>query len=132
MSYRDMNSVDLVKEWRKRINQNAHLTRDAAFLKKFMEQEGAGPAQVMLGIIRAQAVGSSTYTMMQFLRASETWLEEDEFTAEVELAARLTHHYPAAYQIWRDLKDEELNASTNAQLEFAKHELAVWKDKIVG
>ena len=130
MSFRTLTCPDLVKEWRKIVNDNIELVRDAFLLKRFMAEHSATPPQILLGMHENK--GSRTLTIPQMLRAWEEWLVEDEWEAELELAVRISHNEPAAYFIYHDFADEDETADNYARFIEAKQVLSVWKERILG
>ena len=129
MSLRTLNPTDLVKEWRKLVNDNIELSRDAFLLKRFMAEHSATPPQMLLGM--HQYRGNKTLTLPQFLRGWEEWLIEDEWEAELELAVRIAHIEPPAYFIYHDFADEDETADNYARFVEAKQLLSVWKERIL-
>ena len=126
-SPREYTAPDLVKEWRKRVNQNIAMGRDAHLIK--MKLEYLTPVQVLLGIYCY--VGEETVSIPQFLQQEEDWIEEDTEAAEIELAAAITKSTPPAYRIWRDLRYEEPTTSNLRAYREAMSELREWVERIL-
>lgn len=129
MSYRKLSSPELVKEWRRIVNDNVSMGRDSHMIKVFMADHGVCAAQLLLGIYQYE--NSSTINIPQFLGDSQNWLVGDEWEAEVELAVCLSHHMPPSYYVYHDLKDEEPTSVNYLQFTLAKQELSLWKDRIL-
>lgn len=126
MSYREMNAPDLVKHWKKTVNDNVQMGRDAHMMKTLLEH--CTPVQILCGMSQYERV--RTVTIPQFIKAEVDWRIEDEFEAGVELAVAITGTIPPAYYIYHDLIDEEIPSSYK-EFEAAKEELKVWADRIL-
>lgn len=126
-SPREYTAPDLVKEWKKRVNQNIVMGRDAHLIK--VKLEYLTPAQILLGIYCY--VGEDTVSIPQFLQQEEDWIEEDQEAAEIELAAAITKTTPPAYRIWRDLRYEEPTPSNLRAYKEAKQNLYEWVERIL-
>lgn len=125
-SFRNMNAPDLVKEWKKTVNQNVMMGRDAKMFKEHLEW--MTPVQIMYGI--KQYANNSTISIPQFLRQYEDWYIEDGIEAEIELAVLVSHSSPPAYWIWHDCKGEQDYNSFQAA-ESAREELRDWSDRVL-
>lgn len=127
MSYKTMNAPDLVKHWKKTVNDNVQMGRDAHMMKTLLEH--CTPVQILCGMY--QYTDSRTITIPQFIRQADAWLLEDEFEAGLHLAIAVSHaDPPPAYYIMYDLEFEETADAHNAY-ENAKEELKIWADRIL-
>ena len=127
--YRDLDCQELVREWKRLVNDQTKAMRDASLIKRFMETHSAKPPQVMLGFY--QYVGIKTISIPQFLQQWETWYFEDEWEAELELAVCITHNAPPEYYVYHDLKDDFDNADDYFHLNEARAALSKWKERIL-
>lgn len=125
-SARNLNAPDLVKEWKKTVNQNVMMGRDAKMFKEYLEW--MTPVQILYGIL--QYSNTPTISIPQFLRQYEDWYIEDNIEAEIELAVSISHSYPPAYWIWHDCKDEQDYNNFQAA-SVARDELKEWADRIL-
>ena len=126
---KDFAAPDLVKEWRRLVNNNASMARDASMIKSFTTSHGVTTAQILLAIHWHSNI--PFITIPQFLRQMDNWLLEDEWEAELELAVCITHERPPAYFVYRDLRDDFANSDELRALYKAKQELTAWKDRIL-
>lgn len=131
ISYRNLNSPELVKEWRKLVNSNVMMGRDSHLIKERLTY--LTPVQILLGMY--QYVGNKTITIPRFLKSEEAWLIDDEIEAEIELAVCITHTEPPAYWIWLDTRDEVASNNTSydvfVQGLSAKKELQEWANSVL-
>lgn len=130
--YKDYTAPDLVKEWRRLVNDNVNMGRDSHMIKEHLRD--VTPIQMLLGIY--QYVENKTISIPQFLRNQEDWLVEDEGEAAIELAVCISHNTPPAYWIWQDGKDEMMSRNTTygifGQTLAARKELLEWSERILG
>jgi hypothetical protein len=126
-SFRDLTAPDLVKEWKRLVNQNIMMGRDSHMLK--LRLAYMTPVQLLLGI--QQYRGNKTITIPQFLQDEEIWYEPDEIAAEIELATFISNSFPTAYWIWHDCMDAETPDAFQAGFA-ARQELREWADRILG
>lgn len=125
---RELNSPDLVKQWRKLVNENVMMGRDAHMIKQRLQY--MTPVQVLLGMY--QYIGQTTVTIPQFLEQEEEWWVMDEMEAQIELAVCISHTKPPAYWIWQDLKNEPQYYGIYKQAKEAFEELRAWSERILG
>lgn len=124
-SYRNLTAPDLVKEWKRLVNSPVMMGRDARFMKEALMMYT--PVQIMLGIHRTK---SATTTIPMFVKSTESWLEEDELLAEIELACIITGHTPPEYFTYLEYRDEETAYAFNKSLE-ARLKLREWADGVL-
>lgn len=125
---KDLKAPDLVKHWRKLVNDNVSMGRDAHMIK--LRLEYLSSVQLLAGMY--QYVGKKTITIPQFLSQEEEWLVEDEMEAQIELAVYISHTKPPAYWIWQDLKNEPGDYRIYNQAKEAFDELRDWSERILG
>lgn len=125
MTYREMTAPDLVKQWRRLVNDYVNMGRDSHLIKQ--ELQALTPVQILLGMYRCK--GQATLSIPQFLRQKDKWLE-DEAWAEVELARFLTNTSPPSYYVFMDTINEEDVASREHFLK-ASASLFQWADGVV-
>jgi len=126
MSYRELTAPDLVKQWRKIVNDNVQMGRDSHLIKQFLQ--GVSPAQILLGMYQYQ--GNRTISIPQFLKQSNEWLEIDEEEVDIDLAICVTNHVPPEYYQYHDLEGEE-NARAYQICREAKIRLQEWAGLIL-
>lgn len=126
----DLDCPELVKQWRKLVNDNVQMGRDAHLIKRFMADYGATPDQILLGIYQYKDV--RTVSIPQFLRQWESWLVADEWLAELELAVCICMgNAPPEYYVYHDLVDDVQNSDDVGHLEDAKQKLSNWKERVL-
>lgn len=121
-----MTAPELVKQWKKLVNDHVNMGRDSHMIKEKLEF--ITPVQMLLGFYFYKA--NKTVTIPQFLKNYETWLYMDESWAEIELACHITDTYPPAYYICLDLVDEETSEAYLAYTE-ARLLLKEWAERIL-
>lgn len=126
MNYREMSAPELVKMWRKLVNDNVSIGRDSHLVKQALIE--MNPVQMLLGIYQQT---SKSISIPQFLRNKEQWLELDEGTAEIELAIAVTRHIPPEYYVYHENLDEESPMAHGRALE-ARLKLREWAENIIG
>src|SRR3990172_11294622 len=126
MSYRELTAPDLVKQWKKLVNDNISIGRDSHLIKQFLQ--GVSPAQILLGMYQYQ--GNRTISIPQFLKQSNEWLELDEEEVDIDLAICVTNHVPQEYYDYHDYKEEE-NARSYQISREAKTKLKEWAGLII-
>jgi hypothetical protein len=126
MNYKELTAPQLLRQWKKLVNDNIMAGRDAHLLKTSLLQYT--PCQILVGMFQYKQ--NSTISIPQFLRQSEEWLLEDEKWAEIELAHYLTKRAPPEYYTYLDLIDEESTYAFTHILA-ARKSLADWSDKIL-
>lgn len=124
-SYREMNATDLVKQWKKLVNDSVMAGRDAHMFKELLLK--ASPIQIMAGMYWYQ---NSTITVPQFVKQVNEWLYDDEFEAELILASDISHTTPPEYYTYFDLKEEE-TAYAYQQVAVAKVRLQEWVNRVL-
>lgn len=126
MNYKDLTAPDLVKQWRRLVNDNVMFGRDAHLVKDFLLL--ATPVQVLLGMYQYKDI--RTVTIPQFLRQWESWLIEDEAWAEVELACYVARQTPPEYYIYKDLVNEQNSEAFFTSIE-ARLKLREWSEGVL-
>ena len=126
MNYRELNAPDLVKEWKKAVNDHVNISRDAALIKRKLEL--MSPVQIMLGML--QYKGARTITIPQFLSQEESWYLDDEELAEIELARALTGVTTEDYYVFRDL-EISFNPKEIIKAQEAFKNLKVWAERVI-
>lgn len=84
--FRDLNALELIKIWRRVVNNNVNAGRDGHLLKEYLAHTLS--EIIVLGFYKY--AGQGTITIPQFLRQAEDWYEEDETWARIELATLYT------------------------------------------
>ena len=113
-TYRELNSVDLLT-WFIELHPGAHISkgRDAHFLKRFLDETGILPTQILEGM----SSGYGCRSIPIFLNCVDQWLMEDSMEQEASLAVFLSgKDPPPCYYTYRDLKDSGIE---NAEMEQA-------------
>lgn len=123
---KELTAPELVKQWRKIVNDHVMVGRDSHLIKEFLLR--ATPVQVLLGMY--QYKNNNTITIPQFLRQADTWLELDESWAEVELAIEITGHPPLDYYVYIENFDEE-RADYFTQGLAARVRLREWSERVL-
>lgn len=123
----ELTAPDLVKQWKKLVNDNIIIGRDAALIKQRLEYLTS--VQILLGM--HQYVGEKTISIPQFLKQESDWLVEDSITAQIELAAAMANTRPAAYLIWQDLRYEDPTYENMEEYRKAKNELVKWSERVI-
>lgn len=126
MNYRELNAPDLVKEWKKVVNDHVNMARDAALIKRKLEL--MSPVQIMLGML--QYKGARTITIPQFLSQEEDWYLDEEELAEIELARALTGVTTEDYYVFRDLENT-FNPKEIITAQEAFKRLKVWAERVI-
>lgn len=126
MDYRNLTAPELVKQWKRLINDNVQIGRDSSLIKQALQY--LTPVQILLGIYQQQ--GNRTISIPQFLRNKEEWVEDDEGTAEIELAILITSKVPSFYYIWQDTRFDETPQLFAQGLE-ARLQLREWASRIL-
>lgn len=127
-SLKELNSPDLVKQWKKLVNDNISIGRDAHMIK--LRLEYMSPIQILYGMY--QYIGQRTISIPQFLSQEEDWFVPDEMEAQIELAVAISHTKPPAYWIWHDLKEEPPSYTVFNQSKQAFSELRDWSERVIG
>lgn len=126
LDYRNLNAPDLVKQWKKIVNDHVQIGRDAHMIKEKLAF--IKPVQILLGMYRYKE--QSTCTVPQFLREYERWLEDDELEAEIELCCFITESKPPEYLIYQDLKDD-ISYEAYQALHDSKIKLIAWTNEVL-
>lgn len=127
MDYHNLTAPDLVKQWKKLVNDYVQMGRDSHMLKQLMIQ--VTPAQIMLGFYQYR--DNRTITIPRFIQQLDDWVEWDETEADIELAVCVSNHVPPPYYIYQDLK-EEAGWDSLTQWATARLELKQWAERILG
>jgi len=125
-SPRDYNAPDLVKQWKKIVNDNIMIGRDAHLFKEALLKYS--PVQILLGMYRCKE--NKTITIPQFLGQAQSWAENYEVWAEIDLAAHISNFWPNEYYTYLDFQEEESSYAWKKTLE-AKKSLREWSDKVL-
>lgn len=125
-SYRDMTAPQLVVHWKKIVNDNINMGRDAKMLKEFLEV--ATPVQILLGMYQFEDEHNVTIPM--FIRTQNTWLELDPETADIELATLISRKIPPDYYVWKELRQEQ-DADSWYLYNQARIAIREWADRIL-
>lgn len=126
MNYREMTAPDLVKQWKRLVNDNVMMGRDSHLVKDFLSR--ATPPQILLGMYLYKDI--RTVTIPQFLKQWESWLMEDNIWAEVELACYVSKHTPPEYYTYKDLIDEQNSDAFVTSME-ARLKLREWAEGVL-
>lgn len=126
INYRDLNAPQLVRYWKKIVNDNVMMGRDAHLIKDFLLRGNS--VQILLGMYRRASL--RTLTIPMFLRQHEEWFEYDESLAEIELARHISHTTPPEYYTYIDLVGEETSFAFQKSLE-ARITLREWANKVL-
>ena len=129
MSYRNMNVAELLIEWRKIVNDNVQQGRDGAMLKKFMAETGLKPTQILLGMYSYR--GNDTISVLRFIQNKDSWVNDYEWEAELELACLVSHNIPQDYLLYHDLRDEDDTPDRRYHMSNVVSSLSVWKERIL-
>ena len=122
----ELTAPELVKRWRKLVNDHVLVGRDSHLIKEFLR--GATPVQMLLGMYRVR--GQDTITIPQFLRESDTWMELDENWAEVLLAIEIIGIPPIDYYLYIENREEERPEYIAQSLE-ARLRLREWAERVL-
>lgn len=127
LNYRQANAPDMVKYWKKTVNDHVMMGRDSHLLKEALMRYTS--AQILLGM--HQYNGASTITIPQFLLRHERWLEPDEMWAEIRLAMEISNSTPPEFYIYMDNQEPEDSGSFQIGLA-ARLKLREWSDRVLG
>ena len=122
-----LTAPELVKSWKRLVNDNVMIGRDAHLLKEQLRY--MTPAQLLYGIY--QYIGNKIISIPQFLTQRDGWFQSDEVEAEIELAAAMSDILPPEYWIWQDLKNEQTNTYEFSQFQEAYLKLREWSTKVL-
>jgi len=122
--------MQLVNEWKRVVNDNIKPMRDISRFKSLLNDRGLEPPQIALGVHLMR--GNRSITIGQFINSVESWLVEDPWEAELELATLLAHKTPTDYYIYKDLQQEEPRADTQQEYHEARKRLHNWVEVVLG
>ena len=129
----ELTAVDLVPLFKSVCGGNVVLGRDARLFRKFMDEEGVEPSQVLLGLYLSKNKSWSNPSI--FLHAFEDWLERDQLIAEALLCSIMSAiKLPSCYWNYRDLwREDWLDARAISALTRGREELSEWvKNQLAG